>query len=66
MYFHLHGLFLRLDLVVLYAKSSIQEEEEKEDDFFTRKFDVQLMEKLVKCHIWNYLCMVLKTGHLGK
>jgi len=61
MYFHLHGLFLRLELVLLYAKGNIQEEE-----FFTRKFDVQLKKKLVKCHTWNCLCMVLKTGHLGK
>jgi hypothetical protein len=64
-YFHLYGLFLRHDLALVYAKSSIRGEE-KEEDFFSRKTEVHLTKKLVKWHIWNIICMVLKTGHLGK
>jgi len=48
--------------VLVYAKSSIQEEEKEEEEegiFHQKIFEVHLTKKLVKC-------MELKTGHLGK
>jgi len=33
---------------------------------FTCKFNVTLRNKLLKCYIWAWLCMVLKLGEFGK
>ena len=32
----------------------------------SRRFDLNLSKKLLRCYIWSIVCVVLKLGHLGE
>jgi len=38
----------------------------KKKNLFTRKLDLNLRKKLIKCYIWSMLYMVLKLGRFGQ